>query len=423
MNKAYYAMTTSYRKRLKHQMVVSSLWLMFLLTEVSSFIPNSSTKTTNPFGSIVIVHETVNPRSLLQAESEGLTEFGRDSGHWKLANDFNFFLNQCAIQSLLFLMNSLRDRHTALWLEEYTHPIIRERTKDPKKDKVLSKMAKALTDATHATQMEQEIKLLKYHGLGAINTTLFPTWESYFEKLLKEPGVTYSIESSRPHVPDYELEINPASLCSRIISVREQISLEFAKDLDVIADMSGSMLQNYFDKVKTQMDGDQQVGVERPNLLFLEIPVDNNLPKPSPLRKGNFDLLTLLTTQESIHRILNDASKDVNDFPDRSSVQFLRNFYTQRIGTHFTGSTWYGRADDFLEELLTSNPCVTQLKDEECGLVDPIRVAELILNERERVALEWLEIALDVPMSHSQIKRWQLNRLMGIDTSVEGSFE
>jgi hypothetical protein len=309
-----------------------------------------------------------------------------------------------------------------LWLEDFTDPIFLQRSKDKKSDEVLSKMAKVLKDATHATQMGQEIKLLTYHGLGALNTTLFPTWESYFEKLLQEPGVTYSIESSRPYVPDYELEINPASLCSRVISVREQIAREFVKDLDVIADMSGQMLERYFEKIKEQKNGGGQVGIERPNLLFLEMSVDSDYT-PSALRKGNFDLLVLIATQESIHRVLNDVSAREEDSPDRSSVQFLRNFYAQRIGTHFTGSNWYGRADDFLEELVRTPPSFIQLQDEDCGLVDPVRVVELVLKEREKVALEWLEIALEVPKSHTKIKRWQLNRLMGIDTSVENGFD
>jgi hypothetical protein len=317
----------------------------------------------------------------------------------------------------------MRDRHTALWLEDFTSPIIRKRTKDKKEDVVLSNMAKALQDATRATQMEKQIQLLSYHGLGALNTTMFPTWESYFERLLQEPGVTYLIESSRPLVPTYELDINPASLCSRLISVREQIAREFVRDLDVIADMSGNMMNSYYERMKEQKGDDEgQVDFEHTNLLFLEMSVDSDYA-PSPLRKGNFDLLVSLTTQESIHRVLNDGSAREDDSPDKSSIQFLRNFYAQRIGSHFTGSNWYGRADNFLEELLSSPPRVVQLQDEQCGLVDPIRVVELILKEREKVALEWLELSLDVPKSHTDIKRWQLNKLMGYDTTADNSFQ
>lgn len=344
----------------------------------------------------------------------GDAERSWNNGPWKLTNDFNMFLNQVTIQSLIYLISSLRDRHTARWLEEFTQPVIRSRTKDKASDKVLSNMARALKDAMHETEVDSPIRLLTYHGLGAINTTLFPTWDSYFEQLLKEDTVLYTVETNRAHLPSYDLEINPASLCSRLISVREQIALEFVHDLDVIAEISGSTMQRYF-------DSREKGEIEKLNLMFLENRVNEDYA-PSPLRKGNFDLLMTLTTQEAIHRVLNDES---SEYHDRSSLVFLRNFYMKRIDTHFTGSNWYGRAEDFVEELLNTSPSVMQLQDEDCGLVDPLRVADILLTQREQVAEEWLELALDVTESHTVIKRWQFNRLMGraIDEVVEGGFE
>lgn len=353
------------------------------------------------------------PLNRLHSESSGSSGGQSGDGPWKLTNDFPMFLNQVTIQSLIFLINSLRDRHTALWLEDFTQPVIRSRTQDKASDRVLSNMAKAVEDAMPETQVERPIRLLTYHGLGAMNTTLFPTWDSYFEKLLREDAVSYLVESARAHVPTYEMEINPASLCSRLISVREQIAREFVNDLDVIAEMSGTMMQRCYD---SRVNGE----MEKPNLLFLDSVLDDYAP--SPLRKGNFDLLMSLTTQEAIHRVLNNKSLQQSD---KSSVLFLRNFYVKRIETHFTGSNWYGRAEEFLDELFQASPSVMQLQDEKCDLVDPLRVAELLLKQREVVAEEWLELALDVPQSHTEIKRWQFNRLMGraMDDTVQSGFE
>lgn len=371
-----------------------NLFLLSLISRTSSFL----------------VRDSFVRRSSLLAHADAGGSYPIDAAGnvpWNLDNDFPFFLNQCAIQSLLFLMASLRDRQSAIWLEEFTEPIIRQRTKQKHgRDQVMGNMAKAAQDATHGTQMQKEIKLLTYHGLGAINTTLFPTWDSYFEKLLDEPGVIYSMESNRAYVPDYELEIKPASLCSRLISVREQISRDFARDLDSIADISSTFIHDYFESQNNKKNNQEGY---RTNLLFLDNIVDDDY-LPSPLRKGNFDLLMLLSTQESIHRVLNRGEDSV----DRSSLRFLRNFYAGRIGSHFTGNNWYGRADEFLDELLSTSPCVVQLQDEECDLIDPVRVAKLILKERERVALEWLEVALDASNVHLKIKKLQLERLMGI---------
>jgi hypothetical protein len=359
---------------------------------------------------------------VLLAQSDGYGDSAEQNiGPWVLRNDFQTFLNQCSIQSLVYLMNSLKDRESALWLEEFTEPIFRERRLEGARDSLYSSMAKAAKSATNAPGEEssgnREIKLLSYHGLAAMNTTKFPTWDSFYEQLLQEEDVFYCIQSSSPYVPDYDLDINPASICSRIISVREQISREFVKDLDVIADMSGQMLESYWEKVKMQKNSDEQVQVDRTNLLFLEFSPDRDSDyMPSPLRKGNFDLLTLLTTQESIHRVLNNPEL-------RADNSFLRNFYAKRIGTHFTGSGWYSRADDFLEELLRTPPSMIQVRDSETALVDPMRVVELLLEEREKVATDWIELAMAAPESHVEIKRWQLNRLMGIRTTVENDFE
>jgi hypothetical protein len=315
----------------------------------------------------------------------------RPSGSWQLRNSFEQFLNQCAIQSLLFHMVSLKDRYTALWLEDFTKPIIHSRTKENDgRDQLLSNMASAWNNAMHETRpTERTIQLLTYHGLDAINTTVFPTWDDYFKILLQQPTVEYTIESSRPAgmVPSYTLDIVPASLCSRILSVREQIAQEFVNDLDVIAEQSLTAMDKY--------RGSSNQKLDRIHQYFLEMSIHEDY-KPSPLRKGNFDLLLSMTTQEAIHRILNkwcennnNGNNDKNqerwvDYSAKTSasVQFLRNFYAQRIGTHFTGSNYYGRADDFLDELLQISPRMVQLQDSVSGWVDPDHLVDMIFKVR-----------------------------------------
>jgi len=168
------------------------------------------------------------------------------------------------------------------------------------------------------------------------------------------------------------------------------------------------------------------------------------------LRKGNFDLLVLLATQESIHRVLmmkdSDTknakkSEDYDDDDDddeecpisvmsRSNRQFLSNFYLQRLVSHFTGRQPYGRADQFLQELLRSTPSMVMASDETAAtaksssssndeeenaiscLVDPTRIAEQILEMRQVVAREWAARAAQVPERHMDLKRLQLNHLL-----------
>ncbi|CAB9511194.1 expressed unknown protein [Seminavis robusta] len=313
---------------------------------------------------------------------------------------------------------------------------------------------------------------LKYHGLAILNRTRFPTWDSYFEQLLGQPKESYLVESWHAQIPAYEMDIDPASLVRRMLSVRMQIANEFEHDLQVIADMCGLTLKSYHkmlreireqraeeelqqqkDKLEKQIQKSMEENIsenngaastdtvddhatdppsiQRANLLFLDSSVGAEADyAPSPLRKSNFDLLCLLATQEAIHRVLNDPSRQARKAPEHGSNQFLQDFYVKRLLSHFTGDQPYGRSDDFLEELLESPPRMITVGDhrgngeEETDqdsftkdltyLVDPVKVAEIILNEREKVALEWKQqLAEQTKEDHMALQKMVLARVMG----------
>ncbi|CAB9519077.1 expressed unknown protein [Seminavis robusta] len=351
---------------------------------------------------------------------------GRQSDGWELSNDFPQFLNQCSIQTFLVVLGTLREPQTIRWMDNFTQPLVMER------------------DFTNRDDESSPSKLLTYHGLGAMNTDLFPTWDSYFATLLEQPQEEFLVQTAAGslHTQEYELEINPASLCTRLISIREQIAQEFTNDLGVVANAMGRhTMDSYWDYLDNNNqeqenndndnDDNQQDTFSEAlgdvvntgggtgtttttqrrfpphNLVFLGYALDAiDGFTPSPLRQHNFDLAVLLATQEAIHRILNNNKYE--DSKERISRQYLQEFYVQRLDSHFFGTQRYGRADDFLEELLFVNlpPAVSEA-------VDPVLVTEMILEERRQVALEWQAKSQDVPThDHIQIKRLQLDRLM-----------
>ena len=259
------------------------------------------------------------------------------SPFFDLGFSFEDFLSQVTVQSFLFLLKECRDPHTLLWVEKFTKPMV---SKPP-----------APVNQSQAEPMGGlgTSKLLTYHGLGAMNKTAFPTWESYFAELLEQKEEYYLIEGTAAHIPDYEIDVKPPSLCSRMISVREHIASEIARDLSFLSNMGPEVVENYWEGLKNNQE---EIGLG--NLLFLEW--DPNFgPKPSPLRRGNFDLLVLLTTQESIHCILNEEQPEEEDddddfeFLSRPNRKFLTRFYLDRLVSHFTGRQRYNRAEAFFE--------------------------------------------------------------------------
>jgi len=385
---------------------------------------------------------------------DDITKSARKSGggSWKLSNDFLLFMNQCAIQSFMLVLSSLRDPQTVRWVDNYTQPVIDIHLVGSREPRLTG-----TTEATTALTSNPNVanpngnsysQLLIYHGIGAMNTTKFATWDSYFEKLLTMPVEAFTIQSYNGMAKEYDIEINPASICARIISVREKIAQEFANDLGVVANMGYHTMDSYWDYIDNQRDEEEDqetepnqqndssagggTGEKRKrkqvtmssgeegsprrfpphNLVFLGWsldPIDGMAP--STLRKGNFDLAVLLATQESIHRFLNgDLHRDVgNDYPKYR--MFLRDFYLERLVSHFSGIQRYNRADDFLEELLFSSG---RFSTDEGGaaLIDPVLLTEMILDERRAVALEWQAMSKDVPNDHIVIKRLQLEKLM-----------
>ena len=112
-----------------------------------------------------------------------------------------------------------------------------------------------------------------------------------------------------------------------------------------------------------------------------------NSSPSSPYRKSNFDLLLLLSTQESVHRVLNSyrdsSSSNKNDGEDDAvrpeTFEWLLEFYKDNVMEYFDGHQTYARSEDFLEKMLTSPRTLIETKsmnDDDDAWVDPARIAE-----------------------------------------------
>lgn len=229
-------------------------------------------------------------------------------------------------------------------------------------------------------------KLLNYHGLSALNTTMYPEWDSFFTTLLEQPDTVLLIktpeEMGKRAYSQFDIDIEPARLCTRILSVREQIARELAKDLKAIATMGQSIFTSYYQNSKDRKDKKQTKGsgtgpisgpisspiearssgndketvpcaFDRPSTFYINFdPTDDDAFAPSPLRKGNFDLLYNLITQAAIIELLDSEDGVVvgeEVLQNKACQLFLSKFYEERLLTHFIGSQWYSKGDDFIE--------------------------------------------------------------------------
>jgi len=130
----------------------------------------------------------------------------------------------------------------------------------------------------------------------------------------------------------------------------------------------------------------------------------------SPYRKANFDLLLLLATQESIHRVLNSYKEDDEVRPE--TFEWLLDFYKNHVKDHFDGHQTYARSEDFLEKMLTSPRTLIETENEILAWVDPACVAKDIIRERSEVALDWMRISETISDEHTDLRRLLFTNLV-----------
>ena len=208
--------------------------------------------------------------------------------------------------------------------------------------------------------------------------------------------------------------------------MREQIAKEWVEDLDVLSEANNQILDSYFANVRARREMDKgqgeavggfnaygdEVAFERTavNLMNDKSRFSTNLSS-SPFRRANFDLLYTLCTQAAIHRILREYISAEEEYA--IAFQFLRRFYTDRAVDFFDGYLSFGRADEFIDELLQTAPSLwTTDQGNKQGLADPLGTAETIIRMRNQVATEWKDLMRDVPDSHIRIKQAILSQRM-----------
>ena len=57
---------------------------------------------------------------------------------------------------------------------------------------------------------------------------------------------------------EFPIDIQPASLVQRLLTVREQLATEFERDLEIVGIVDGMIIESYFDTVKREREEQQQ---------------------------------------------------------------------------------------------------------------------------------------------------------------------
>eukprot|EP00560_Eucampia_antarctica_P007170 CAMPEP_0197824600 /NCGR_PEP_ID=MMETSP1437-20131217/1821_1 /TAXON_ID=49252 ORGANISM="Eucampia antarctica, Strain CCMP1452" /NCGR_SAMPLE_ID=MMETSP1437 /ASSEMBLY_ACC=CAM_ASM_001096 /LENGTH=325 /DNA_ID=CAMNT_0043424291 /DNA_START=426 /DNA_END=1403 /DNA_ORIENTATION=- len=287
--------------------------------------------------------------------------------------------------------------------------------------------------------------------------TKHPEWDTILVNMIDEPAtsVTSSIKQrgrgslgiynpltgkrnkinpyldTEDKILEIEIDINPVSLVSRIMSVREHLAREWFEDLKLLLSVNSMILDSYEDAMMDDDEeeepfsfpdiyGDFSNSVQSNEDLLAASGSENksydSIQKymissysgfdgmtSSPLRKSNFDLLFLLSTQESVHRVLK-SYKEAGKSKEFLFI-WLKDFYAKHVGTYFDGPQQLGSSDEFLVDILTTPLSINTDDDKKIGIIDTHVIAEDIVKTRAKVAKDWRMISMDIPEEHASLQK------------------
>jgi hypothetical protein len=331
--------------------------------------------------------------------------------------DVRNLLTQRAIQSFLFLCESVRDPHSGNWIEDFL----------------------------------ESPNQLQYHGTGAAYIENFGgTWDAPLLAMMEREKTVVVVSAKRsgkghkgwsknnPYLEDryveFHIDIDPVSLTTRILSVREQLAKEWETDLCILGQANRKILDSYTQISREEREKTDAELLSRPPVAFERAAAiainEQDWSSASPFRKGNFDLLCNLCTQASVHRLLRRLQ--VGGHEKEKVFEWLRDFYSERLTDYFDGNQCYGRADDFMEELLLSTPVISKTSNGNSCFVDPMSLADELIQIRNEVVDEWKVVMAEVPQVHSagirkcllekQMASWGRSTPLG-GASSSGTFE
>jgi len=293
------------------------------------------------------------------------------------------FLTQRSVQTFIFFLKECHDPYTARWIEDFT----------------------------------ESTNLLSYHGTEAFSCERFPGWDSLLTEMMAQPPdvLVLDIENNLSGLSKnnpyrkketvhrtIKIDIEPPSLAGRILSVRESLSREWTQDLELVISANKKITASYNDKIANSHIENLPNGISSGDVNFRS-GTSKHLEKHHAFESGsNFDVLFLLSTQESVHRVLKKfiAAGDEK----ATSYQWLLDYYSQNADKYFNRNQRYGRANEFVDNLLRTLP-YTINKEGNVDHINPLSIAEEIIRVRGEVASEWKNMMSLVPESQADIRQ------------------
>ena len=133
-------------------------------------------------------------------------------------------------------------------------------------------------------------------------------------------------------------------------------------------------------------------------------------------------MLYSLCTHKAAHELLRQLKDESSH--DELTYEWFKDFYSEHVSEFFDGDQAFGKADDFIDEILSMHSFFVEPPDGSTdGLIDPLGLAKRIIDIRSQTAEEWKELMREVKEDHIWIQDSLIRIMMGKDFDRQESDE
>lgn len=245
------------------------------------------------------------------------------------------------------------------------------------------------------------------------HTALFVPWNEFLIAVMDAPDETQVIEvtgSNRrigggspdnPYLPKpkprtYSATISPAAVGQHLLRIREQLANEWKQDLGLLPLCNAELRRH-----RTEVVAHHSDELEKLQYQIAPGSIEGEEGNGSPLRTANFDLLKTAVTHGALWRLQRELAAEPTQ---KHAAEWLTRFVREH-GAAFRGGECGWRAGrDFLLAMMDQPVSVGKSLGGNPRFIDPVGMAERLMELREEVALEWSEAMQLVPVEHIALR-------------------
>lgn len=240
------------------------------------------------------------------------------------------------------------------------------------------------------------------------------TWDAYMRGMMDAPEETHEVHvvwgnqvgggspenpylQKRDKVTKYNDTIVPSRIAAQLLSIRVMLSEELVEDLKLIGDDNVELRRHHDEIVRNLVDD------EAANRHAIR-PHDwdqKRQTSPSPLRQANYDLLKNALTEQAFQLLLHELDRDTLQ---RHSYEWLQAFGRTHAARLRQPDAGWHVASELLGEMMAQPVAVSTSPGGNARFLDPLALADQLMELRLEIADEWADALLLTPSNHMDLQ-------------------